>query len=214
MREVVEELRTFARPGGREGMGRFGINPDRALGVRIPDLRRLARRIGRDHTLALALWDTGVHEARILASMVDEPTRVTERQMESWAGDFDSWDLCDQCCGNLFDRTPYARSKALEWAGRDEKFMKRAGFALMASMAVHDREAPDDVFREFLQVIERESDDDRNYVKKAVNWSLRQIGKRSPRLRRAAIATAKRIRKRGSRAARWIAADALRELAR
>jgi 3-methyladenine DNA glycosylase AlkD len=194
-------------------MARFGINPDRALGVRIPDLRRLAKQVGTDHSLALGLWKTGIHEARILASMIDDPAAVTERQMESWVGDFDSWDLCDQCCGNLFDRTPFAFDKAVEWAGRDEEFVKRAGFALMAWAAVHDKTADDRVFIEFLPLVEREADDDRNFVKKAVNWALRQIGKRNRRLNRAAVSVARRLAKRNdSPAARWIGTDALREL--
>jgi 3-methyladenine DNA glycosylase AlkD len=211
--EVVGRLRGLARRGGREGMARFGINPDRAIGVRIPDLRRLGRDIGTDHRLALALWRTGVHEARILASMVDDPSAVTERQMESWARDFDSWDLCDQCCGNLFDKTPFARRKALEWANRKEEFVKRAGFALMAWSAVHDKAAEDRFFLDFFTVIEQQANDERNFVKKAVSWALRQIGKRNRRLRSRALSVAKRLAVRtDSRAARWIGADALREL--
>jgi 3-methyladenine DNA glycosylase AlkD len=209
---VVHRLRAMARPGGREGMARFGINPGNALGVRIPDLRRLAKELGPDHRLATGLWATGIHEARILASMVEEPHRVTEAQMERWVRAFDSWDLCDQVCGNLFDRTPFAGAKARHWAGRDEEFVKRAGFALMAWLAVHDHAVGDRVFLDFLPVIEREAGDDRNYVKKAVNWALRQIGKRSRRLHRAAIGTAERIGRQGSRAGAWVASDALREL--
>jgi 3-methyladenine DNA glycosylase AlkD len=194
-------------------MARFGINPDGALGVRIPDLRRLAKEIGTDHRLALSLWKSGLHEARILASMIDDPAAVTEPQMESWVRDFDSWDVCDQCCGNLFDRTPFAYPKAVEWTSRNEEFVKRAGFALMAWAAVHDKAEDDRVFLEFLPIIEREADDNRNFVKKAVNWALRQIGKRNRRLHRAALAAARRLSKRNdSRAARWIGADALREL--
>jgi 3-methyladenine DNA glycosylase AlkD len=211
---VLERLEALAQPGGREGMARFGINPHRALGVRIPNLRRLAKEIGTDHRLALALWRTRVHEARILATMVDNPAEVTEQQMDAWAGDFDSWDLCDQCCGNLFDRTPLAYRKAVQWSGRDEEFVKRASFALMAWAAVHDKAADDRVFLAFLPIIEREAGDDRNFVKKAVSWSLRQIGKRNRRLHRAAVAVAKRLAKRNdSRAARWIGTDAMRELA-
>ena len=210
---VLERLEALASPGGRERMARFGINSHRALGVRIPDLRRLAREIGTDHSLALSLWRTNVHEARIIASMIDDPAKVTERQMEAWAGVFDSWDLCDQCCGNLFDRTPFAYRKALEWSGRDEEFVKRAGFALMAWAAVHDKTADDRVFLEFLPIVEREADDDRNFVRKAVNWSLRQIGKRNRGLHRAAVAVARSLARRSeSRSARWIGADALREL--
>jgi 3-methyladenine DNA glycosylase AlkD len=211
--ETLERMRSLAQPGGREGMARFGINPDRALGVRIPDLRRLAKEIGTDHRLALALWRTEVHEARIIATMIDDPAKVTERQMESWVADFDSWDLCDQCCGNLFDRLPLAYSKAMEWSGRDAEFVKRAAFALMAWSAVHDKEAEDRVFLAFLPVIEREAADHRNFVKKAVNWSLCQIGKRNRRLHRSAAASARRLAKRNdSSAARWIGTDALREL--
>jgi 3-methyladenine DNA glycosylase AlkD len=209
---VLDRLRALARPGGREGMARFGINPDRALGVRIPDLRRLARELGRDHRLALALWRTGVHEARILASMVDQPDRVTRRQAERWVRDFDSWDLCDQVCGNLLEAQPWATEMAHRWAGRDEEFVKRAAFAVMAWRAVHARDAPDREFLDFLPVVEREAHDPRTYVKKATNWALRQIGKRNRRLHRAAIRTAERIGKQGSRPARWVAADALREL--
>jgi 3-methyladenine DNA glycosylase AlkD len=210
---VTARLESLARPGGREGMARFGINPDRALGVRVPDLRRLAREIGTNHRLALALWRSGLHEARILASMIDDPRSVTEAQMDAWVRDFDSWDLCDQCCGNLFDRTPFAYGKAVEWADREEEFVKRAGFALMAWAAVHDGSAGDRVFLEFLPIIEREADDRRNFVKKAVSWSLRQIGKRNRTLHRAALAVSKRLAKRNdSGAARWIGADALREL--
>lgn len=209
---VLERLRAAARPDGREGMARFGINPDRALGVRIPDLRRLAREIGTNRLLALDLWRTEIHEAQILASMIDDPKAVTERQMESWVADFDSWDLCDQCCGNLFDKTPFAIEKATEWATRDEEFVKRAGFALMAWLAVHDKGTPSKVFLEFLPVIEREAADGRNFVKKAVNWALRQIGKRNRGLNQKAVVVARRLTKDQSAAARWVGAGALREL--
>lgn len=194
-------------------MARFGINPEHALGVRIPDLRRLAKELGKDHSLALALWRTGVHEARILASMVDQPERVTERQMESWVRAFDSWDVCDQVCGNLFDRTRFAGEKTVEWMGRDEEFVKRAGFALAAWRAVHDRDAADGEFIDLLPHIEREAEDARNFVKKAVSWALRQLGKRNRALNRRAVAVAKRLSARkDSAAARWVGADALREL--
>jgi 3-methyladenine DNA glycosylase AlkD len=193
-------------------MARFGIATDRALGVRIPDLRRLAREIGRDHGLALRLWRSGVHEARILASMIDDPARVTERQMEAWARSFDSWDLCDQVCGNLFDRTPFAHEAATRWAPREEEFVKRAGFALMATLAVHDADADDRRFLRFLPLIEREAPDGRNFVKKAVNWALRQIGKRNERLRREALRVARRLAEGPPGPARWVGRDALREL--
>lgn len=208
----MSRLRSLARPGGREDMARFGIATDRALGVRIPDLRRLAREIGRDHGLALRLWRTGVHEARILASMVDDPARVTERQMESWARSFDSWDLCDQVCLNLFDRTKFAHAAAGRWARREEEFVKRAGFALMATLAVHDVGADDGRFVRFLPVIEREAGDGRNFVRKAVSWALRQIGKRNHRLRREAVRVARRLARGGPGPGRWVGRDALREL--
>jgi 3-methyladenine DNA glycosylase AlkD len=211
-RAVLKDLHAAANPAHREGMARFGIATGRALGISVTDLRRLARALGRDHELAAALWASGVHEARILASMVDDAALVTERQMESWVLDFDSWDLCDQVCGNLFDRTALAFDKAVAWSGRDEEFVKRAAFALMAWAAVHRKDLGDDRFEALLPMILAQATDDRTYVKKAVNWALRQIGKRNLRLNRRAIQTARRIGRLDSRGARWIATDALREL--
>jgi 3-methyladenine DNA glycosylase AlkD len=205
-------LHGLGNPRDREGMARFGINVNNALGISVTQLRKLARQIVRDHLLAKKLWATGIHEARILATIVDVPTEVTEVQMEAWAAEFNSWDLVDQCCGNLFDKTPHAWDKAMEWSGREEQFVKRAGFALMAYLAVHDKKAADGRFERFLPIIQREASDDRNFVKKAVNWALRQIGKRNARLNELAIQRAERIKKLDSKAARWIAADALREL--
>ena len=193
-------------------MARFGINVDNALGISVTQLRKLARQIQRDHDLAEQLWATGIHEARILASIVDLPSEVSEAQMEAWAAEFNSWDLVDQCCGNLFDKTPFAWDKATQWSRREEQFVKRAGFSLMAYLAVHDKKAPDARFERFLPIIEREASDDRNFVKKSVNWALRQIGKRNARLNEAAIRRAERIKRIDSKAARWIASDALREL--
>ena len=194
------------------GMARFGINPKNTYGVSIPDLRRIAKELGKNHVLALQLWRSGIHEARILASMIDDPQKVTSSQMERWARDFDSWDVCDQCCSNLFDKTALANRKAVEWSSRNEEFVKRAAFTLMASLAVHDKTADDAQFMKFLKIISLQSDDERNFVKKAVNWALRQIGKRSSCLNTAAIATAKKIQEHQSKAAHWIAADALHEL--
>ena len=211
---ILSELKRQSNPRNVAGMARFGINPHRALGVSVATLRQLARRIGKNHSLALQLWNSGIHEARILASVIDEPAKVTPRQMERWVRDFDSWDVCDQCCGNLFDKTPFAYRKAAAWSRRREEFVKRAGFALMAALAVHDKETGDAAFIKFFPLIERAAIDDRNFVKKAVNWALRQIGKRNARLRRLAIASARRIRRQDSRSARWITADALRELTR
>ncbi len=210
--EVVRELRSQADASALKGMARFGIATKGALGLSIPKLRKIAKKIGRDHRLAAGLWKTGIHEARILAAMVDEATKVTERQMESWVADFDSWDVCDGCCGSLFDKTPFAYSKALEWSKREEEFVKRAGYVLMAELAVHDKEAPDAAFLRFFDAIERGSTDKRNFVKKAVNWALRQIGKRNKRLNASGLKLAARISKLETGSAKWVASDAIREL--
>ena len=210
--EIVAELRSHANPDNVAGMARYGISPLNTLGVNIPTLRALAKRAGRDHALAQQLWATGIHEARILAAMVDEPAKVTKRQMDRWAADFDSWDIVDGCCGKLFDETPHAYEKALQWSASRREYVKRAGFVLMTQLAVHDKRAPDETMLRFLPVIVRESGDERNFVKKAVNWALRQIGKRNRRLNAAAIATAREILELDTRAGRWIARDALREL--
>ena len=193
-------------------MARFGIDTGRAVGVTVTELRRFARDLGRDHELAAALWASGVHEARLLASLVDEPALVSEAQMEAWVADIDSWDVCDGVCGNLFDRTPFALDKAVEWSSREPEFEKRAAFALMASAAVHRKDLPDAAFASLLPVIRAQATDERNYVKKAVSWALRQIGKRSSGLNPLAIRTAEQIERIDSRAARWVARDALREL--
>ena len=177
----------------------------------MPELRKLAQ--GKeDHALAEQLWQTGIHEARILAGLVDDPVQVTGEQMERWAGDFNSWDLCDQVCLNLFRRSPLAIEKAVSWSERPEEYVKRASFVLMATLAVHAKKANDEVFLAFLPIIQYASTDERNFVKKAVNWALRQIGKRNPDLRQAAIQAAMQIQEIDSRSARWIAADALKEL--
>jgi len=209
--QIIEQLRCMANPANVAGMARYGINPAQALGISLPALRQMARG-RRDHALAEALWQSGIHEARILAAMVDDSSQVSPEQMERWVLDFDSWDVCDQVCSNLFDRTRDAVEKAHAWSQRPEEFIKRAGFVLMAALAVHDKKAGDGIFLDFLPVIQREATDGRNFVKKAVNWALRQIGKRNPALRAAAIETARQIRTIDSPAARWIAADALKEL--
>jgi len=210
--DVVAELRAMGNPRNVEGMARFGIASANTFGISVPALRALAKRTGKDHALALALWDTGIHEARSLAAMVDEPAKVTKRQMDRWAAQIDSWDVCDGCTFELFDRTPYAYDKAVEWSASKKEFVKRAAFSLMAALTVHDKKAPDAAFRAMLPIIRREAGDERNFVKKAVNWALRQIGKRNLALNAAAIATAEQIRADGTRAGRWVAADALREL--
>ena len=211
--EIVAHLRTLSRPEDVAGQRRFGITPrGEQLGIRAPVLREIARRHRRDHALALAMWETAVHEARIIATLIDDPWQVTRAQMERWIRGCDNWAVTDACCCVLFDRTPFAIAEAHAWSRRRAEFVKRGGFVLMAGLAVHRKELPDGVFLDFLPVIVRESTDGRNFVKKAVNWALRQIGKRNPRLRRAAVAEAKRIRRIDSPSARWIARDALREL--
>lgn len=210
--EIMRALVAQANPANVAGMARYGINPQHTYGVPVPQLRALAKRIGKHHALAGQLWASGIHEARLLASLVADPRQVTEQQMEQWVATFDSWDVCDQCCGNLFVRTPMAFAKAAEWSARDAEFVKRAGFALMAYLAVHAKQTPDAAFEPFLPLIIAQAGDGRNFVKKAVNWALRQIGKRSRYLNQRAIATAQAIQQLDAPAARWVAADALRDL--
>jgi len=194
------------------GLRRVGIPTDSAIGVPLWQLRRIAKQIPTDHALAQELWETGLHEAMLLAPMVDDPALVTPEQAEAWAADLNSWGLCDQLCANLLDRTPFAAARRGSGSAREPEFVKRAGFALMAALAVHDKAMDEERLIEFLEDIEREAGDDRHYVKKAVNWALRQIGKRSPSLNTAAVAAARRIGAQDARSARWIASDALREL--
>jgi 3-methyladenine DNA glycosylase AlkD len=210
--EITCRLEQLSNPGSRAGMARFGINTEHAWGVSIPALRGLAREIGRNHVLAQQMWASGVHEMRILAGMVADPELMSRADMDEWAADLDSWDVCDQCCMNLFRKTSFAYEKAAAWSRRDEEFVKRAGFALMAALAVGDKKAPDAPFVFFLTLTEEQAGDGRNFVKKAVNWALRQIGKRNLNLNRQAVKTAQRFRDAPSPAARWVAADALREL--
>jgi 3-methyladenine DNA glycosylase AlkD len=210
--EALALLRAQARPEQLAGMARFGMAPARRLGVSVPALRVLGKRLGKDHALAQALWDTGIPDARILAAYVAEPARFTARQMDRWILGLGAWDSCDQACGNAFVRTPLAWGRVAAWAAREPEYERRAAFALMAALAVHDKAADDAAFIALLPLIEAAADDERNFVKKAVNWALRQIGKRNASLLPRAIACAERVAQRPSRAARWIAADALREL--
>ncbi len=210
--QLLQELQSFGNEHNRAGMSRFGINTENAYGVSIPVIRNIAKHYKKNHLLAIALWHSGVHEARLLAVFVDDPKQVTEKQMEAWVKNFNSWDLCDQACGNLFSKTPFAYQKAIEWTYRNEEFVKRAGFSMMAYLAVHDKKAADEIFLELFPHIEREAKDSRNYVKKSVNWALRQIGKRNPDLCAEAIELASRIKEQPFPSARWIASDALREL--
>jgi 3-methyladenine DNA glycosylase AlkD len=210
--DVLETLRAKARPDRLDGMARYGIRGDARLGVSVPDLRQMAKTLGQDHQLALGLWQTGIPEAMILAAMVSVPDAVTEAQMEEWVADLASWDVCDQVCMNLFEKTPQAWAKIREWSTREEEFVKRAAFALLACLAWHDKEAPDEVFLELLPVIRAGATDGRNYVKKAVSWALRNIGKRNPRLHAVAVAEAEAMRALDARPARWIAAAVIRDL--
>ena len=209
---VLEHLKEKADANYLKGMARFGIDNSKALGVKLPEIRKLAKIIKKDHELALALWDTQIHEARILASLIADPKQVTAELMDSWTGDFYSWDICDQLCGNLFDRTPFAIDKAIEYSAHEQEFVKRAGFVLMAEYAIHNKNAPDDVFINLFPIMEREAWDDRNFVKKAVNWALRQIGKRNNILKVKAINTARNIYNQPAKSAKWIAKNALDEL--
>jgi 3-methyladenine DNA glycosylase AlkD len=210
--EIIKELKVLSNPEDVEGMARFGINHMKRYGVRMPELRRIAKNTGKNHELAEKLWNEGYGETKILASLIDDPDKVTEAQMEKWVLDFDSWDVCDQCCMNLFRKTPFAYKKIFEWSRSEHEFVKRAAFTLIAVLAVHDKQAPDDRFEQFFPLIIKQSTDNRNYVKKSVNWALRHIGKKNIHLNRRAIETAEKIHKIDSKSARWIASDALREL--
>ena len=195
-------------------MQRFGIQGDNILGISIVELRKIAKHIGKNHDLACRLWDSRIHEARLLAAFIDDPAQVHEKQMDLWVKDFNSWDICDQVYSGLFDKTPYSFSKAKEWSGAEQEFIRRAGFALMAALSVHDKKAHDKQFIKFFPIIIKYAVDERNFVKKAVNWALRQIGKRNKTLNIQAVKTAEDIIKLHpkSSSARWIARDALREL--
>lgn len=218
--DLLRRLRAAANPDNVAGMARFGISAENTLGVSMPFLRGIARELKPErrvdptwaHELAACLWESGVHEARILAALVDVPALVTREQAEAWAHDLDSWDVCDQLCGNLLDKTPFAIELARDWASAPHEFVKRAGFVVMTQLAVHDKKADDLVFLGFLELVRREAADDRPYVRKGINWALRQIGKRNSDLHAAAVEVADRLRESGSRAARWVASDALREL--
>lgn len=210
--DILGKLKALSDPEAVDGMARYGITPESTYGVKIPDLRKIARATGKNHNLAQQLWKLNIRETRILASMIDDLELVTEEQMESWAKAFDYWEICDQCIMNLFGKSKYAYQKAVEWSAREEEFVKRAGFVMMARLAVGDKKAEDKKFEAFLPIIKREASDERSNVKKAVNWALRQIGKRNIHLNNKAIATAREIQKMEYRTAKWIASDALREL--
>jgi 3-methyladenine DNA glycosylase AlkD len=210
--EIIAQLKTYANPHTVESMTRFGIHPANALGISIPVLRKLANNIGKNHALALQLWNTGIHEARIVASLIDDPALVTEQQMDEWTAGFDSWDVCDLVCLNLFDKTKYTHQKITEWTSHNREFERRAGFVLIAVLAVHDKKASDKDFAQYFPLIEAYAEDDRNFVKKAVNWALRQIGKRNAALGKKALIVAQKLKTSTSKSARWIGSDAYREL--
>jgi len=212
LNQILKKLKSLSNPEAVAGMARFGINPEKTYGISIPVLRKMAKEIGKNHNLALKLWASGIHEAKILAAMIDEPEKVTKKQMDEWIKNFDSWDVCDQCCMNLFSKTPYSWEKAKQWTNRKKEFEKRAGFVLIACLAWYEKEAPDKKFEKFFPLIKKHATDNRNFVKKAVNWSLRQIGKKNMNLNKIAIKTAKEINKINSKSAKWIASDALHEL--
>jgi len=210
--EIIKKLKSLEKPENVKGMTRYGINSNNNLGISIYTLRSIAKEIGKDHDLALKLWNSGIHDARLLACFIDKPEKVTGEQMDSWLKDFDSWDVCDQVCTSLFDLSPLAWTKVFEWVERNEEFEKRGAFSLIAGLSVHDKNASDKKFENFFPLIKKNSTDERNYVKKAVNWALRNIGKRNLSLNKKAIKTAKQIQKIDSKTARWIANDAIREL--
>jgi 3-methyladenine DNA glycosylase AlkD len=212
VKDVLDKLQSKAKPEQLKGMAKYGMTVEQRLGVSVPDMRKLAKEIGRDHKLALDLWRTGIAEARIVAGMVDDPDKLTEEQMEDWVKGINSWDVCDQVCMNLFEKNQLAWKKIVDWSEWEEEFVKRTAFSLIACLAWHDKKASDEKFIELLPLIIRGATDERNFVKKAVNWALRNIGKRNLNLNEASINTAKEIQRLDSKAARWVAADAIREL--
>jgi 3-methyladenine DNA glycosylase AlkD len=209
--EIIQELESLSNPDDVEGMARFGINPQKTYAVRIPELRKIAKKAGKNHQLAAQLWEAGYRETRILACMIEDPKKVTSQQMDVWADEFDYWEICDQCCMKLFRMTPFAYQKVFQWSESEEEFKKRAAFTLIAVLAVHDKKAPDEKFEQFFPLIIKESTDNRIYVKKAVNWALRHIGKKNIVLNKKAIMVVGEIQKINSKSAKWIASDALRE---
>jgi 3-methyladenine DNA glycosylase AlkD len=210
--EILETLKSLSDSRAVAGMAGYDINVNNVFGISIPDLRTMAKQIGKNHSLSKQLWSSGIREARIMASMIADPRMVTEQELEEWVSGFDSWEVCDQCCNNLIYKTSFAYQKAIEWSQRREEFAKRAGFVLMACLAVHDKGADDMQFRQFFPFIRNEATDERNFIKKSVNWALRQIGKRNRIMNGEAIKLAADLKQIDSKPARWIACDALREL--
>jgi 3-methyladenine DNA glycosylase AlkD len=216
LQSIIAEMRAQGNPDSIESMRQFGINVEKGFGLRVPQIRAIARGVikasGRDQTLAEHLWRSGIHDARILATFIADPLKISRTTMDRWAADCNSWDICDACSYGLFDATPHAIPKIHKWAKDEREFVRRAAFATIAGMAVHQKKVPNEVFLTFLPLVEKYADDERNFVRKAVNWALRGIGKRNDALCAAAIDCAERVRAQGTTHARWIAADALREL--
>lgn len=214
--EIIKKLESLENPVNIAGMARFGIVTKKAFGISAPVLKEIAKDVKKltneRHKLALELWESEIHEARVIAYLIDNPKEVSPEQMDEWAADFDNWAICDGTCGHLFCKTEFAYQKVFEWSAKDEEFIKRAGIVLIAWLAVHDKKATDEKISQFLPILEKHADDERNFIKKAVNWSLRQIGKRNVHLNKLAVETAERIKAQNAKSARWIAADALREL--
>lgn len=212
LESILKKLKSQGSAKNVAGMARFGIQSDKAFGVPHPALRAIAKEHRKDHALALELWASGYHEARLIACLVDDPKQVTEKQMDAWVANFNSWDICDDCTGNLFEATPFAFGKAFEWIKSDKEFVRRAGLAMMVWLTLHRKKEPDETFLTFFPPIEKVASDERNFVKKAVSWALRTLGKRSTFLNKCALQSAARIGKMDSKAARWVAADVIKEL--
>jgi len=211
-KEILKILKSKTNPENVAGMAKFGMSSNNRLGISVPDMRKIAKQNGKDHAVALELWETGIPEAQIVAALIAEPEKLTEKEMENWVKDINSWDICDQVCMNLFDKTPLAWKKIYDWSERKEEFVKRTAFSLIACIAWHDKNIPDEKLIELFPLIKRESTDERNFVKKSVNWALRHIGKKNKNLNKAAIKMANEIKEIDSKSARWIASDAIREL--
>jgi len=209
---ILAELKSISEPAYLEKMAHFGIDISKAYGIRVPNIRALAKQMGKNQALSLLLWETGIHEARLLATFIGDYKQVDEAQINAWVNDFDSWDICDQACSNLFVKTPYFVSKVLAFSQAEAVYVKRTGFVLMAAAAVHLKKEPNETFLSFLPIIEWEAYDNRNFVKKAINWALRQIGKRNAALHPYAVQAASNILAQNNKKANWVALDALREL--
>lgn len=214
LQDTIRTLRSLGNPKIVEGMKRFGIDTPNAFGISAPTMRSMAKEMKTNHTLALKLWETGYHEAKILAALIADPSCSDLKLLDQWVQGIENWAQCDSCCTEFFQKTPYALSLPKRWTKSKLEFVRRAGFVMIAVIAVHHKQLHDDIFEEFFPLLKRYATDERNFVKKAVNWALRQIGKRNMRLHKKAIELAKEIQNIPSPAAQWIAADALREFSK